>query len=60
MNIKFEKSIGRLSFFVPSTEHQNCLDKFLGFVVICKYCTEGIMANMDESAVTFLMNRKKA
>lgn len=29
MEIEFENPIGRLIFFVPSTEHQSCLDKSL-------------------------------
>ena len=29
MKIEFENAIRRLSFFVPSQGHQNCLDKSL-------------------------------
>ena len=39
MKIEFENSIRRLSFLLPSTRHQNCLDKSMRFIM-CKLISD--------------------
>ena len=52
MKIEFENSIRRLSFLLPSTGHQNCLDKSMRFIM-CKLISD-VTALMQKWLAFFL------